>query len=146
MGFALLRCSEALYGIDIKWVREFRPSAIVTPVFGMSPFWVGITALRGNLYSVLDLEQFLFSGMSSAEKQNQVVFTAVNDLNIGLLVEEMEVIRQIDHQSITTVPSASAKYILGRTPDHITILDLPILFADPRLKIFEDQPANQMDV
>lgn len=135
MGLAIVRCAGLLYGIEVKWVRAIRPFAGATPVYGLPSFWVGVTALRGQLFAILDLQQFLIPQQASAKNWQQVVFTVYNNLSVGLLVEEILEVRQIDAQSITTVSATEAPYVLGATFDQILVLDLAGLFADARLTV-----------
>ena len=127
---AIMRCAGSLLGIDVKWVREIRPFAGATPVYGLPPCWAGITALRGHLYAVLDLKQILSHEHITAEGPQQIVFTAVHDYSVGLLVDAVVLVRQIDAATITAGPPPGLPYILGSTPEQINILDLPALYAD----------------
>jgi purine-binding chemotaxis protein CheW len=133
LDLTIMRCAGMLYGLEIQWVREIRPFSGAAPVYGLPAFWVGITALRGQLYSVLDMQKFLFPQQILAENGRQVVFTAVDNLLVGLLVAEVPGVRQIDAQFVTAVSTPETPYVSGITPDQVTILDLPALFADPRL-------------
>jgi chemotaxis signal transduction protein len=127
---AIIRCAGLLLGIDVKWVREVRPFARATPVYGQPPCWVGITALRGHLYAVLDLRQILYHQHITAEDPRQIVFTAINDHTVGLLVDAFEQVRQIDAATITAGTSPDLPFIRGSTPEQINVLDLPALYAD----------------
>jgi chemotaxis signal transduction protein len=132
---AILHCGGASFGMDVKWVREIRPFAGAAPVYGVPAFWIGVTALRGELFAVLDLRRFLFPHHRSTVDQKHVVFTSVNNLRIGLAVEEMPTIRQIDVQSMTAISSTEVPHAVGVLPDQITVLDLPRLFTDPRMTV-----------
>jgi chemotaxis signal transduction protein len=127
---AIIRCAGLLLGIDVKWVQEVRPFAGATPVYGLPPYWVGITALRGHLYAVLDLRKVLYHQRITAEGPQQIVFTAINDHTVGLLVDAVEQVRQIDAATITAGPTPDLPFILGSTPEQINVLDLPALYAD----------------
>jgi len=142
IGLAVVCCTDSLYGIDVKWVREIRPLVGVTPVYGLSSFWVGLTALRGHLYAVLDLQQILVPQPTPTENGQQIIFTAVNQMLIGLLVAELPTMRQVDAQAITAFPVTETPYVLGITPDEIIVLDLPGLFADLRLTALASQADN----
>jgi chemotaxis signal transduction protein len=130
IGLAIIHCAGFLLGIDVKWVREVRPFMGATPVYGVPPYWLGITALRGHLYAVLDLQQFLWHEHITAEDHQQIVFTAINNHSVGLLVDAVPLMRQIDAATITADPAADLPYILGSTPEKIRVLDLPALYAD----------------
>ncbi len=138
-GVVIVRCAGAVYGIDVEWVREIRSFTSATTIYGLPPFWTGITALRGHLYAVLDLQQLLFSGETTHANRPQLLYTAVHDLSVALLVEEVIVVRQTNAEAIMAAPALEKPYLLGMTADHITVLDLPRLFADLRLAA----PVNQ---
>ncbi|MBK8988306.1 MAG: chemotaxis protein CheW [Chloroflexi bacterium] len=142
IALAIVRCAGLLYGIDVKWVREIQPFTQVTPVYGLPAFWVGVMALRGQLYAVLDLAQVLSPQQTPAENRQHVVFTVVNRLAIGLLVEEMPAVCQIDTQTLTAVSPSSPSYITGTTSEQITVIDLPALFADPCLAVPASRTGN----
>jgi chemotaxis signal transduction protein len=127
---AIIRCAGLLLGVDVKWVREVRPFAGATPVYGLPACWVGITALRGHLYAVLDLQQILYHEHITAEGTQQIVFTAINDYSVGLLVDAVALVRQIDVATIAAGPTPDLPYSLGSTPEQINVLDLPALYAD----------------
>lgn len=135
LDLAVLCCSGLKYGIDMKWVREIRLCEGVAPVYGMPSFWVGVAALRGELFAVLDLEGFLFPLLERSETPQHVVFTSVNEFQIGLMTTVMPGVQQIDVEYLTIGAPAEMPYTLGITPDEITVLDLPALFADPRLTV-----------
>ena len=130
---AILRCAGVLFGIEVQWVREIRPFTRPTPIYGLPPFWVGVTALRGELYAVLDLAQLLCPWQNSAEPRRQIVFAVANNLPVGLLVDEVLAVRSVSLPEATAVSAPDASYRLGTTPDQITILDLPALLTHPRL-------------
>jgi chemotaxis signal transduction protein len=126
MGLIILRCGGERHGVDVQWVREIRPYTGATPLPGLPPFWAGVTALRGRLYPVLDLRQFLFPEQLFTERLQQVAFTAVDDVAIGLLVEEI-------------VSASEAGFSYDSELNPLFLLDLPALLADPRLV----EPAEQ---
>lgn len=143
LGLVIVGCCESLYGIDVAWVREIRPFTHATPVYGLPAFWVGLVALRGHLYAVLDLPLFLSPQSVVADEQRQIMFTAVHDFAVGLLVAEIMTVRQpVDPMSITAVSLPEAPYIRGATGDQIPLLDLPTLFADARLAASVSRPED----
>jgi chemotaxis signal transduction protein len=127
---AIIRCGGFLFGIDVKWVREVQPYTVATPVFGMPSCWLGITGLRGHLYAVLDLGQVLCPDLTPAEDHQQIVFTNVGDYAVGLLVDAVPHVQQIETASISEDSILDLAYIHGSTPDLIRILDLPTLYDD----------------
>jgi chemotaxis signal transduction protein len=130
IGLAIVSCAGTLIGIDVKWVREVRPFADATPIYGLPSCWAGICALRGHLYAVLDLQQVLSDQQTPIENHGQIVFTDVNEYSVGLLVDSVQVVRQAEVESIINVSTACSPYILGSTPDQISLLDLPLLYDD----------------
>ncbi len=141
LGLVVVRCGGTLYGIEMTWVREIRPFAEATPIYGLPEFWSGIAELRGQLFALLDLQKLLGDEAATTEKRRHVLFTAVNNQSIGLLVEEIVDLRQVDAEAITAGSTPDLPFLVGTTPDQIAILDLPGLFADPRLA----SPASQVN-
>jgi chemotaxis signal transduction protein len=133
LGLTIVRCGETLYGIAVKWVREIRPFTTPTPLYGLSPFWVGIMALRGQLYAILDPTDLLCSRPAAPQPWRQILFTCANDQPVGLLVDEIVAVRQVDVQTITAVSFPHSPHASGILPGEIIILDLPRLLSDPRL-------------
>jgi chemotaxis signal transduction protein len=127
---AIVSCAGMLIGIDVKWVREVRPFTDATPIYGLPPYWAGICALRGHLYAVLDLQQVLSHQQTPVKNNEQIVFTDVNEYSVGLLVDAVQVVRQVEVESIINVSTTCNPYILGSTPDQISLLDLPLLYDD----------------
>jgi chemotaxis signal transduction protein len=139
---ALVRCAGLLYGIDVRWVQETQPLTQITPVYGLPDFWVGLTALRGQIYAVLDLPRVLSPQQGSAKTGQQIVFTAVYHLSVGLLVEEVLTVCQVDGQMITAVSTPHPPYIIGMTLEQVSLIDLPGLLADPRLNALENRDGG----
>ena len=137
----IIRCARLLYGIDVKWAREIQPFTQITPVYGLPAFWAGITALRGQLYAVLDLQQILSPHQAPAKNRRRGVFTVANHMAVGLLGDEILAARPVDAKTLTAVPSPAPSYLTGTTPDQVTVIDLPVLFAEPWLAAL----ANRTD-
>jgi chemotaxis signal transduction protein len=128
-GLTILRCGDQEFGLDVHWVREIRPLPPTTPIPGFPPFWRGLTALRGEMYPVLDLRQFLWPDQSFDQPLRQVAFTAVNGQTLGLLVEEILAVRWVAAGIMVSDEAADlAPYTLGRTADQTILLDLPALY------------------
>jgi len=125
----VLCCGGRTFGLDVHWVREIRPLPPTTPIPGFPSFWRGLTALRGKLYPVLDLRQFLWPEQSFDQPLRQVAFTAVDGVAVGLLVEEILAVRWMA-VGVTATDEADdlAPYALGQTADQTILLDLPALY------------------
>jgi chemotaxis signal transduction protein len=128
VGLAVVSCAEMLIGLDVRWVREVRPFAGATPIYGLPPCWVGICALRGHLYAVLDLQRVLSHQQTPSETPSQIVFTAVNEYLVGLLVDAVQMVQQVEVESIRSDATESSPDWLGSTHDNISLLDLPSLY------------------
>jgi len=128
-GLMILRCGGWEFGLDVNRVREIRPLPHITPIPGFPAFWRGLTALRGELYPVLDLRQFLWLEESFDQPLRQVAFTAVNGLALGLLVEEILAVRWVATGIMTNAEAPDLPaYTLGHTADQTILLDLPNLY------------------
>lgn len=139
VGLTIVRCNEMLYGVETKWIREIGPFIPPTPLYRLPSFWIGLTALRGQLYAILDLRRFLFSQPAALERGGQVLFTAVHNFAVGLLVEAALTVQQVDAQGVTPAAVPEMAYVQRVTSDQIAVLDLPGLLADPRLAALESK-------
>jgi purine-binding chemotaxis protein CheW len=132
------------YGVDTRCVKEILGLADLAPVPGTPAFWRGIVNVRGTLYPVLDLRQFLSLPADDADEgQGTVVLVAGGGLTVGLVVDHVPGVRRIPAAAIRTLvlagaPDTDRGSMRGVTDDLLTVLDVDALLANPRLAVRED--------
>ena len=114
------------YGVPVEQVREVRDMQTVTPVPGSPAFVEGITNLRGQIITVMDLRKRL--GLSEKSKTaEKIIIIDLGKHAIGVVVDsvtEVSTIREPDIEKNSEVTSTLDESILGvgKQGNHLTII------------------------
>jgi len=117
---------EVNYGVPVEQVREVRDMQAVTPVPGSPPFVEGVTNLRGQIITVMDLRRRL--GLpekgSAGEK---IIIIDLGKHAIGVVVDsvtEVSTIREHDIERNSEVTSSLDESIIGvgKQSNRLTII------------------------
>jgi purine-binding chemotaxis protein CheW len=120
--FMTFKLAKEEYGLAILKVRELIGLMEITRVPGTQGFIRGVINLRGKVIPVVDLRQKF--GMERTEPTDQTVIivvqlnTAKGDLTMGILVDEVLEVLDIEGKNIEPPPSFGAgtfdsEFILG---------------------------------
>lgn len=120
--YMTFKLAKEEYGLAILKVRELIGLMDITRVPGTPPFIRGVINLRGKVIPVVDLRQKF--GMPVTEATDQTVIVVVQlashrgDLTMGILVDEVLEVLNIDDQNIEPPPNFGAasfdsEFILG---------------------------------
>jgi purine-binding chemotaxis protein CheW len=127
------------YAFETAHVAQVYPVGPITVIPGVPDFVVGIIAAQGNVLPVIDLRMFLNLPLSSLAEPAAIVVLAGEDMETGILAEEILGIRRYSADSLEyelTVPdSVRSTYLLGVTLGRTAILDASRLLSDPRLVV-----------
>jgi len=111
--------NESLYGVDVRQVREITPMGHITPVPG-SPFFVdGVTNLRGQVTTVIDLKKrFGLSEDTIEDKEGRVIIVEPDGVPVGMIVDTVTEVLRLEGKSVESTPevlesSIDMKYIKG---------------------------------
>jgi chemotaxis signal transduction protein len=135
-----------LYTAPIRNVTEIGHPPKTTSVPNVPPWLSGVTNLRGDIVSVVDLRAFL--GMPAAAAGNEtrmlVVRTTDDDLVLGLIVDAVRGIRRLESEGIgepaAAVADNVAHYVRGtiqQDGDFYVVMDLESLLNSTALRQFE---------
>lgn len=114
------------YGVPVEQVREVRDMQIVTPIPGSPAFVEGVTNLRGQIITVMDLRKRL--GLSEKSKTaEKIIIIDLGKHAIGVVVDsvtEVSTIREPDIEKNSEVTSTLDESILGvgKQGNHLTII------------------------
>ena len=145
VGVALKMAGE-LYLVAREETREVLgvPSPL-TRVPGAKPWLRGLANVRGQLLPVLDLRQFLGSGVTPATRNTRVLVVNHREIPAGLMVDEVLGFRRFPESEFTgDVPPTVVRcerYLAGafrRGDDHWPVLSLRTLVESPS---FQDAAA-----
>lgn len=142
---AVIRMSGELFGIDLRFVREFAELRGVTPVPCCPEHILGQMNLRGDLFTLVDLGSVLKLTATGAAPGGKVVMLDIRDLGVGVPVEEVIDVRYFLPAELAPVPAGvrpiNAAYLQGTAPHGdrmLSILDLPRIFAQEQLIVNEE--------
>ncbi len=117
---------EVNYGVPVEQVREVRDMQTVTPVPGSPAFVEGVTNLRGQIITVMDLRKRL--GLPDKSIANEkIIIIDLGKHAIGVVVDavtEVSTIRGPDIEKNSEVTSTLDESILGvgKQGNHLTII------------------------
>ena len=143
--YVLLSIASAHYVVREVFVTELERVPKITPVPRV-PAWVrGVTSLRGDILSVIDMRMFLGLEPSSSHSARMLVVRLLNeDFATGLLVDGVDRIVSVSPDQITPHDSSLegplAPYLTGMCEieeRRIAVLDLDQLLRSAEIRQFE---------
>ena len=131
------RLAGEVYGIETSYIREVYPLKELVPIPGTPPFFLGITSVRGQILSVIDIKRFFDLPDKGLTELDKVVIVRSGEVELGIradVVLGMWSIPRGDIQpSLPTLIGVRDKYLRGVTKDAVIILDIQKLLADENL-------------
>lgn len=137
----IFKLDEETFGVPLKHVAEVCRSLPVTSLPNVPVWLAGISNLRGNLLSVVDLHAFEESYVPASKSKIIVLHDDTRKVSIGLLVDQIIEISLLENDGMTQFPGAKtpgARYFAGwKTPykeSSALILDTKKLFTSLEAK------------
>jgi purine-binding chemotaxis protein CheW len=129
------------YGIEATFVREVYPLKELTPLPGTPSFVLGITNVRGEILSVIDMKKFLDLPEMETTDHNRVVIVHNESMEFGILADHIPGVRLIRLEDIRppppTLTGISAEYLRGVTSERTVILDAGEILSDKKIVVDE---------
>lgn len=129
------------YGIETSWVREIYPLRELVPVPGMPPFFLGITSVRGQILSVIDIKRFFDLPDKGLTELDKVIIVRSGEMELGIRADAVFGMRQVAtdeiQPSLPTLTGIREKYLKGVTREAVALLDIQKLLADESLIVQE---------
>lgn len=134
-----LRMSGDLYLVAREETREvLGVPASVTRVPGAKPWIKGIANIRGQLLPIIDLRQFLGSGVTPITRNTRIVVANHREIPAGLLFDEVLGFRRFaENEFISEAPptvAPCAQYLAGafqRGEEQWAVLSLRLVLESP---------------
>lgn len=145
--YVLFTVAGATYGVADTLVTEIGRVPKVTMV-PHTPAWVrGVTSLRGDVLSVIDLRTFLALEPTSAHNGRLLVARLPDEeFSIGILVDAVDQIASVPLEGVrppaSPLEGALANFLAGvcQVGDRfVAVLDLDRLLRSPEVRQFEDR-------
>ena len=134
------------YAVPMANVLELQRLPRITPLPSVPEWLRGVTNLRGEVLSVVDLHSLLGSPVAetTASQRLIVVRSLLEEISTGWIVDQVVGMRRLathDMQPATTLTTgASARFVSGfvECDDHlISVLDVNRILSSPEMRQFE---------
>ncbi len=102
------------YGIPILKVREIQAEAVITRIPKSPPYMPGVINLRGAIVPILDLRQRFALGDPPEGGRPVIVIVEVQGRTLGMRVDAVSDVIDLDPASIKAPPELGAQSQLGR--------------------------------
>ena len=133
------------FGVELEVLREFAEIHQVTPVPCCPQHIIGDMNLRGDILTLVDIRSVLQVPSVGVGSTAKAMVVHLNDLLVGVLVDDVFEVMYLRASDMTTVPAAlqaeSKEYLKGTAPydgKMLSILDVPKLLASEDLVVNED--------
>lgn len=129
MQIVVFELGDEHFAVETERVQSINDMMSITIVPKAPNYIKGLINLRGNIKSLVDINLLL--KVNSNKEQNNIIILNIKDEEIGISVDEVEEVLDIDEKLIQKVESnQSAKYIKGifnNDEKLITIIDIDSL-------------------
>jgi purine-binding chemotaxis protein CheW len=136
----VIQMAKERFAIETRFIHEVYRVGDITPVPGGPDFLVGVTNMRGEVLSVLDLRNF-FGIPADPKERPQILVLGTDRPEFGMLVDEVHEVITLRIDEIAEAPGSvqgvSREYLRGVTEDAMLILNGDVLLADERLYMDE---------
>ncbi len=120
--YLLFNSGERIFGVPASNVVEILTAYSATKVPLVPEYICGIINLRGQILTIVDVRMLLDH---SIEQQGCVIILTVDDTTIGILVDKVEKMLDLDKSRILPAPGDSAQHFVSgmyALPDNSTML------------------------
>jgi purine-binding chemotaxis protein CheW len=126
--YLTFRLGDEQYGVSIDYVIEIIEVIKITQLPDMQQYIKGVINLRGKVIPVMDVRLRFNIEERAYDSKTCIIVVKVNDFEIGLIVDTVSEVINIDDQQIDVPPqmhsSVEHHYIMGiaKVDKHVVIL------------------------
>ena len=115
--YSIFELSSVVFGIEILAVKEIVPLPNITRIPNADPFVVGVFSLRGIITTLIDIRHIFGLKVNSIQNENMVLLLEYGSLKIGILIDKVLDIMNINRSEIKTeyenIPNQISKFVYG---------------------------------
>jgi purine-binding chemotaxis protein CheW len=127
------------YGIELTYMREIHALSEFTPLPGTPAFVLGLTNVRGQILSVIDIKKLFDLPEKGLTDLNKVIVVRTHQMELGILADAVLGVRVIARNefrtSLPTLTGIRAEYLKGITKDPLVVLDVAAILSDERIVV-----------
>jgi purine-binding chemotaxis protein CheW len=105
----VFRLGQESYGVNVGTVREIFHLQKITRVPNAPEYVEGVINLRGKVVPVIDLRRRLGLEVSATTDDSRIVVVEYDDEDVGLIVDDVDEVRNVDGESISSVPDIAGQ-------------------------------------
>ncbi|CAM3402245.1 MULTISPECIES: chemotaxis protein CheW [Brevibacillus] len=140
----VFRLKDEEYGVEVQQVRSIEKLEHITRVPRTPKFVKGVINLRGVVTPIIDLRKRFDLEESEYSESTRIIIVAVNDLEVGLIVDAANDVIDIPVDAIEPPPEVvggvEAAYLRG-----VAKLDKRLLILLNLDKVLSTEEINQLD-
>ncbi len=140
----LFMLGNDLYGVGCDEIEEVIPLQNLVALPNTNKAILGISSLRGILFSVVDLKRVLNIPASDLTTMHRVLMVRHESFKLGFLVDSVQGMRSFDRRDLQDLPSEiherSRTYLHGLAKGNVLILNARVVLQD-QLVAGEDRAA-----
>lgn len=129
------------YAFETKCVREVVPLKELTPLPGTPPFVLGITNVRGQIISVVDIKNFFDLPGKGLTDLNKIILLHSEKMEFGVLADVIPGVRKLFvdelQPALPTLTGIRDEYLKGVTKERVVVLDAEKLLSDNKIVVNE---------
>lgn len=100
----VFKLDEKMYGVNIDQIREITRIGEISPVPNSPSYIEGVTNLRGQVTTVIDLRKRLGMSSKTFDKQNRMMITESENNSEGVIVDSVAEVTMIPKADIEETP------------------------------------------
>ena len=136
------RLGRESYAVEAGYVSEVVPLKQLTPLPSTPAVVLGVINVRGRTVPVYDLKRLFDLPHAGLTDLHQVVIVHGEGLELGLLADTTVGVRRLPvetlQSSLPTLTGIRAEYLKGVTAEHLVVLDVGRLLADPSIIVHDE--------
>lgn len=129
MQIVVFKLGDEHFAVETDRVQSINDMMSVTKVPKAPNYIKGLINLRGNIKSLVDINLLL--KVNSDTEQSSIIILNVQDEEIGICVDEVEEVLDIDENQIQKMDNSQAKQYIKGIYNHedklLTIIDMDTL-------------------
>lgn len=128
------------FAFESAYLNEVCPATEIVPVPCTPAFVLGIVSLRGQMVSIIDLRKFFELPDRGISDMNKLMVLSSGMMRFGVLADTVEGVQLLNSDELKKLPTLSGvreEYLVGVSPQGITVLDAGKLLADRSIIVYE---------
>jgi purine-binding chemotaxis protein CheW len=121
------------YGIELNYVREVYPLKDLTPLPGTPAFVLGVTNVRGQVLSVIDIKKLFDLPDKGLTDLNKIIVVYAAGMELGVLADAVFGLKSLPlgeiQPSLPTLKGIREEYLRGVTRQSMVLLDAKKLLS-----------------